>query len=339
MSSPCGCIDIHTHVVPEHFPAYLGNAVAPRWPSTVPAHECHRHVMLSGRVYRTVSDRCWSPAKRLTDMDDMGVDRQVLSPMPELMSYWLEAEDGRRLSRYLNEEIARMVGAAPDRFYGLGTVPLQSVSMAIDELRHAVQSLGLAGVEIGSNVNGIPVGAPQLAPFFEAAESLGAAIFIHPLRPVGLDRLIGPAGLEQVVAFPGETGLAAASLLTGGTLARYPRLRIALSHGGGTLCALLPRMEHAWKTFAAIGEAMPSPTEGARTLFYDSLVYDEGALGRLIEVFGETQICVGSDFPFRIADSDPVRRVQALHADANTRELLMSKNAQRWLGIERGLTT
>ena len=330
----CACIDVHTHVVPEHFPAYAGKAADAACPSMAPAHACHRHVMLSGKIYRTVSDGAWDVAARYAEMQQQRVTAQVLSPMPELLSYWLDGADGAALSRYLNEQIAAMVAREPARFHGLGAVPLQDVERAIAELEFVMRELKLSGVEIGSNVNGVALGDAKLEPFFAAAESLGAAIFVHPLRPVGMERLIGPRNLEQIVAFPGESGLAAASLLTGGTLRRHPGLRIAFSHGGGTLASLLPRLQHGWDTFAELRDAVPeSPTVGARRMYYDSLVYDRLTLEHLIARFGETQICVGSDYPFAIRDKDPVGRIDAL-ADADAvKALLLHQNAERWLGL------
>ncbi len=332
----CCAIDVHTHVVPESFPPYASKAAGIAWPSMVPAHACHRHVMLSGKVYRTVSDRCWNVHARIADMEPTGVHKQVLSPMPELLSYWLDGEDGAALSHYINEQIAQMVARAPERFFGLGAVPLQDLDRAIAELEFIVKQLKLSGVEVGSNVNGAPLGDPKFGPFFEAAEELGAAIFVHPLRPAGIDRLVGPKNLEQLVAFPGENGLAAASLLTGGTLSRYPDLRIAFSHGGGSLAMVLPRLQHGWETFEALKEAVPmSPTEGARKMYYDSLVYDGLTLRHLIDRFGETQICVGTDFPFAIAERKPVERIDALGLDVSTRTLLLKDNALRWLNAAK----
>ncbi|MBI4123358.1 MAG: amidohydrolase, partial [Betaproteobacteria bacterium] len=110
------CIDIHNHVVPESFPPYAGKGVNVPWPSMAPAHACHRHVMISGKVYRTVSDGCWSVPRRIEGMGAMGVARQALSPMPELFSYWLPLEDAAVLVRYLNEQIAAMIALAPERF-------------------------------------------------------------------------------------------------------------------------------------------------------------------------------------------------------------------------------
>jgi aminocarboxymuconate-semialdehyde decarboxylase len=332
----CSAIDIHTHIVPEHFPPHARAGTDVAWPSMVPAQPCHRHVMLSGKVYRTVPDTSWDTTRRSADMDRLRVDRQVLSPMPELLSYWLDGEDGAALSRYLNEQIAAMVARAPNRFFGLGTVPLQDVDRAIAELEHLMGALGLAGVEIGTNIDGVVLGDLALEPFFAAAERLGAAIFVHPLRPCGMERLVGPPLLQQVLAFPGETGLAAASLLTSGTFARHPRLRIALSHGGGTLGSLLPRLRHAWQTFPALRDSVDGdPLESARRFWVDSLVYEQTALQQAIERFGRTQVMVGSDYPFAIADADPVGRIRGLRLDDDTERLLLSGNALRWLGGPR----
>jgi len=330
---PCA-IDVHTHVVPAALPQYLGRHADVPWPSMAPAHACHRHVMVSGSVYRTVSNQSWDCAVRLADMDERRIARQVLSPMPELLSYWLAAEDGAALCRYLNETIAAMAAEQPQRFSGLAAVPLQDVAHAIAELDIAVNRLGLAGVEIAGNINGKVIGHPDFLPFFEAAAAWNAAVFVHPLRPTGMDRLLGPPALEQVLAFPGETGLAAASLITGGTLARVPRLRIAFSHGGGSLSALLPRLTHAWRALPGMREALPlEPAAAARTMFYDDLVYDAAAIRRLIEVFGSSQIMAGSDYPFAIMDTDPVGRLASLELPPAVEELLRCKNAERWLSL------
>ncbi len=328
-------IDVHTHVVPESFPAYLGTQANAPWPSMASAQACHRHVMVSGSVYRTVSHQCWDCTVRLADMDATRVGRQVLSPMPELLSYWMAPEDGAAMCRYLNEVIATMVAQAPGRFFGLGAVPLQDVALAIDELDAIVNDMGLAGVEIAGSVDGRVIGEPSFAPFFEAAARWGAAVFVHPLRPAGMERLVGPAALEQVLAFPSETGLAAASLITGGTLDRVPGLRIAFSHGGGTLSALLPRLQHAWQAMPPVRDAIAAdPTRVARRMYFDDLVYDAATIHRLIDVFGRSQVMAGSDYPFSIMDKDPAGRIESLGVDDETLAMLRSGNARRWLGMD-----
>jgi aminocarboxymuconate-semialdehyde decarboxylase len=188
-----------------------------------PVDACHRQVVIDGKNYRTVSDKCWSTSRRLADFADMGLALQAISPMPELLSYWLKAADAAVLVRYLNEQIAAMVTESGGQLIGLGAVPLQDIDLAIKELDYLRQTPGFAGVEIGSNINGMVIGDLRLDPFFEACEALDMAVFVHALRPTGMDRLIGPAPLQQVLAYPTDVGLAAASVLTSNLILRRPR--------------------------------------------------------------------------------------------------------------------
>ena len=251
-----GLVDVHTHIVPESFPDYIGRHHGAPWPSMATAQACHRHVMVSGSVYRTVSHQCWDCAQRRADMN------------------------------------------------------------------------GIAG-----NVNGTVIGDPRFLPFFQAAVELDAAVFVHPLRPAAMDRLVGPAALEQVLAFPGETGLAAASMITGGTFAGAPGLRIAFSHGGGTLSTLLPRLQHAWHVLPQVRQAIPlNPLQAARQMYFDDLVYDAATIHGIIGVFGITQVMAGSDYPFTIMDPHPAARLAGLGLGTEALDLLRSANAMRWLG-------
>lgn len=332
-SCTCG-IDIHSHVVPEHFPAYLGSAAPADWPSTAPAHACHRHVLISGKVYRTVNERCWSTTRRIEDMDHMGLSLQVISPMPELLSYWMAPAAAAQLLRYINEQMAEMVGHANGRLCALGAVPLQDMDLALAELDYVIDTLGFAGVEIGSNINGKPPGAPEFAPFFAAAEAKGAAVFVHALRPAGKERLVGPAQLQQALGYPTDVGLAAASVLTANLIERHPKLRIAFSHGGGTLAALLPRLEQARRVFPALQEAMPSsPSEQARRLYYDALVFDTPTLQQLLARFGESQLMIGTDYPFAFHEREPLAAIAQAATEPALRALLATHNAERFLGL------
>jgi aminocarboxymuconate-semialdehyde decarboxylase len=323
-------IDIHTHIVPAEFPSRAGCA---HWPSMAAAHDCHhKNVMIDGKNFRTVSDQCWDIARRAEAMAEMGIARQVLSPMPELLSYWLPRDDALALIRHVNDSISGMVVRAPDKFIGLGGVPMQDPDAAARELERLVRD-GFRGVELGSNVNGAALGDPRFEPFFAAAEELGAAVFVHALHPSGKERIVGPSGLMSYIGFPLETAYAIASLMTGGTLTRYPRLRLAFSHGGGAFAAILPRLAHGWKLkpefAAAIGV---SPQQHARRLYYDTLVYDPATLRFLIETFGTRQLCLGTDFPFDIHERHPIEAVAALKLSDDEVKLLHHDNAARFLG-------
>ena len=217
-----GATDIHTHIVPASFPAYAGRHANARWPSMAPAHDCHHcNVMIAGKVFRTVSDHSWSLERRLEVMEASRVERQVLSPMPELLSYWLEPEDAESLGRHVNDTIATMVADGKGRFAGLGMVPMQDPDRAVAELERLMKA-GFKGVEIGTNVNGVSIGDKRYASFFETAERLGAAIFVHALHPAGTERLIGPPNMPALALFPCETSTAIVSLMMGGIIGRHP---------------------------------------------------------------------------------------------------------------------
>jgi aminocarboxymuconate-semialdehyde decarboxylase len=332
---PCGCgIDVHAHVVPAAFPRYMGAAVPADWPSMADAKPCHKHVMMAGRVYRTVSDRCWDVEKRISDMEEMGLGVQAISPMPELLSYWMEPGPAEDLLRYINDQMAEMVGHSAGRLVALGAVPLQDLDRAIAELRRLKHELGFAGIEIGSNVNGKPIGSPDFDAFFAEIEALDMAVFVHALRPSGIDRLVGPAQLQQVLAYPTDIGLAAASVITSNLLLRRPGLRMAFSHGGGTLGLLLPRLQEGYQVFPVLQESiLEAPIAQARRLYYDALVYDDATLLHLIAKFGETQIMLGTDYPFAFHDRTPVARATSAIPDETTRILVVRDNARRFLGL------
>src|SRR5687767_1814317 len=330
------CIDIHTHIVPENFPPYAGKGKDVPWPSMAPAHACHRHVMISGKLYRTVADGSWSAPRRIEEMGAMRVTRQAISPMPELLSYWLPLEDAKAMIRFLNDEIARMIAEAPERFIGLGCVPLQDIDSALNELTHVVKTLKFAGVEIASHVNGVSIGDARFEPFFAEAERLGAAIFVHALRPAGQDRIVG-AFAEQAVCFPGDVALACASMITGGMGTRHPKLRIAFSHGGGTMSILMPRLVHAWNVFSKAKESLSeSPATVARRFYYDELVFDSEAVKFLIKQFGASQIVVGTDYPFALGDMTPMRTLENAALDVATLAAITSENPKRFLGLPAG---
>lgn len=328
-------IDVHTHIVPENFPAVGDRACGDRWPFMRHTEPGKAAVMIGGRNFRTVLDRCWSLPRRLREMAEpsYGVDRQVLSPMPELLAYGLEPEDGLDLARFLNEVLAAMLEQEPERFYALGSVPLQDVDLAADEVRR-IKSLGLHGVEVLSNVNGRSLGEPDFLTFFKAAEELDVPIFVHAQHPTFKDRLVGPAFLENSVGFPLEGALGIASMITGKLMEACPKLRLCFSHGGGTFTQLLPRLENAWHKNPNFRELMPKrPSEYARMFFYDDVFFDNRTVRYLIDTVGASQVMIGSDYPFMFRDQSPEQEFDELALGAEEREWMASQNCLRFLGL------
>lgn len=328
-------IDVHTHVVPFDLPSCPGASGAQRWPAMRPGDDCgHRNVMIAGKLFRTVSEACWDVSRRVQAMDATGIAVQVLSPMPELLSYWFAPADARLLGGAVNEAIGGMVRQAPSRFIGLGMVPMQAPDLAARELEALMRDSRFRGIEIGTNVDGVSIADPRFAPVFAAAEETGAAVFVHALHPAGDMHMVGPPALSAVAAFPCETALTIAALMASGTFSRFPRLKIAFSHGGGAFGLVLPRLMQGWAVLPTLRAAIPeSPADIARRLYYDSLVYDAATLAFLSRVFGERQIMIGTDYPFDIHERDPIGRMRATGLSDATLDLLSGGNARRFLGL------
>jgi len=320
-------VDVHTHVVPSHIPAdRRGGSL---WPSIAREGE-DANVMIGGKVFRRIDSRCWDVPRRLADMRGDGVDVHVLSPMPELLSHWLEPEAAEALGEIMNADIARMMEEAPGRFAGIGMICMQDTSRAVRQIEH-IKALGFRGFEIGSHINGTPVGAPSLWPIYEAAEAFDLVVFVHPLHPAGVER-IGAAGEYAAIAvFPLETALAAVSLLAHGVLERHPRLKVLLSHGGGALPWILPRLDQGRQISAAMRQAMQDdPSSIARRFWYDTIVYSEDTLRFMAQTLGDHHIVVGSDYPFAIRQQLPAAfAMRALGAESPC----LHDNAAALLGI------
>jgi aminocarboxymuconate-semialdehyde decarboxylase len=291
-------------------------------------------VMIGEREFRLVDHRCWDGNRRVADMDEADVGIQVVSPMPELLSYWLDVESTLLLSRHVNAAISGLVAKAPTRFVGLGMVPLQDPQAAAKELSRLKDEFGLSGVEIGSNINGRPPGDPTFDVFFAEAERLGMSIFVHALHPAARDRLIGPAPLVNFVLFPTDIGLAAASFITTGVFQKYPNLRLGFSHGGGMLCSFIHRLESGWKRYPSLNGTFESPLKAARRFYYDNIVFDRRLLHHLVNVFGVAQIFVGSDYPFTGGQDRSAEMFDAIGLSEADMDNVRFGNAARFLNLD-----
>jgi aminocarboxymuconate-semialdehyde decarboxylase len=319
-------IDVHTHFVPETMPSGAGRNSL--WPSIEHRERNNAAVIVGGKVFRVIDSRSWDAGRRLQDMQSDDVDVQVVSPMPELLSHWYPAEDADVLSDHINRAIAQLCSAHPQNFIGIGMAPVQDPALAARRMAD-IKALGLCGIEIGTHINGVALGDPRMHELYAAAEEADLAIMIHPLHPSGMERMAGRPELAAVAAFPLETALAATSLLTHAVTERFPQLRILLSHGGGALPWILPRLKHA----RALGPPLQDlfardPGEMAKSFYYDTILYDRPALRFLAESVGTDHIVVGSDYPFSIKQDRPAQFAeQALGIGRET----FAANAARFL--------
>src|SRR6266851_2201321 len=231
-----------------------------------------------------------------------------------------------------NDEIAGAAQVSPEGFIGLGTVPLQDPGLASGEVRRAVTELGLAGVEIGTAIEGKNLDDPALEPFWQTCEHVGAAIFVHPAAVLAPERTSKYRMLYSV-GYTTETGIAAAAMVMSGLLDRHPNLRICFAHGGGIFPWLLPRLDQTWNVFDDVKAGTPrKPSETAKMLTYDTLTYDTNNLGLLIERVGVDRLVMGTDYPFPLREVPPGVVIDAVHnIRSEEREAMLGQNALRFL--------
>jgi aminocarboxymuconate-semialdehyde decarboxylase len=320
-------IDVHTHVVPAELPFGLTGRDE-RWP-VLRTGERTGDVLVAGENYRTVDRTAWDLGAREADLATHGVTAQVLSPMPHLFSYWAPLDQAVDYCRGLNAWLADAVHSHPGTFYALGVVPLQDPQAAAAALSE-VKALGLQGVELGTNVNGVSIADRSFREVFVEADRLGLSVFLHAFQPPMASAVPGPAA--SAVCFPLDIALAVSGLIAGGTLQDCPTLRLCASHGGGGLGLALPRLIHTWRNKEKLRKRLPTPPEViARRLFYDILLFDPGALRYLLDFVGTSQVVVGSDYPFLdVPDQWPLSDMDLPDA---IRHAVREDNALAFLGL------
>lgn len=329
-------IDIHTHILPRELPRFKEKFGYGGFIRLDHHANCRaRMVRDDGKFFREIESNCWDPAARLKDCADHGVGLQVLSTVPVMFSYWAKPEHGLELSKFLNDHLAGVVNANPDRFAGLGTLPLQAPELAVRELERCLK-LGLKGVQIGSHVGDWNLSDERLFPVFQAAEALGAAVFVHPWDMMGESRMT-KYWLPWLVGMPAETSLAICSMVFGGVLERLPKLRVAFAHGGGSFAQTVARIDHGFASrpdLCAVDNKR-RPSEYLGKFYVDSLVHDARTLRFILDVFGENRVALGSDYPFPLGEQRPGQLIEeSTHGfSAKTRERLLRGTALEWLGI------
>ncbi len=333
---PLAKIDIHTHIMPRDIPDFKSRFGYGGFIQLEHLAGCRAKLLRDdGKFFREVESNCWDPTVRMSECDMQGVSMQVLSTVPVMFSYWAQPKHTLELARYLNDHIAGIVAEHPSRFLGLGTVPMQAPDLAVAELERCVKELGMAGIQISSHVNEWNLDHPALFPVFEAAQDLGASIFVHPWEMMGRDQM-EKYWLPWLVGMPAETSRAICSMIFGGVFERLPKLRVAFAHGGGSFPATLGRIQHGFECrpdLCAVDNKVP-PRDYVGKFFVDSLVHDARTLRFLIDVVGEDAIALGTDYPFPLGEAEPGSLIESLEGISEvTRAKLLSTNALAWLNM------
>jgi aminocarboxymuconate-semialdehyde decarboxylase len=328
-------IDIHAHLTPQCF-----------WRATENGGDWHTirrekdargtEVAIVGDSRQPLPPRArWTPEERLADMDSLGVDVHVLSTYVGFYNYQLDTAVAAATSRAINDEIASMVTGWPQRFAGLGTLPMQDVKAAVGELERCMTQLGLKGVEINDHINGRTLEEAEFRPFWKAAEQLGAVVFFHQAGETLVSARSTRYHLPNSIGNLVDRAVTFATLVHGGVMDAYPDLKIVLGHGGGYTCYGIGRMDHAWQVRReARAHIAQPPSAYLRRFHYDCIVYTEEALRFLIDTVGVDRVVFGTDWPYDMALDWPVAWILGMTSlTQDEKDAILSKNLERLLGI------
>jgi aminocarboxymuconate-semialdehyde decarboxylase len=263
-------------------------------------------------------------------MDKCGLACQVLATPPSLFLYSVDASCAQKVARRLNEDLAEKVRASNGRFLGLATVPLQDPVLAAAELEYSMKELGLLGAQIGASVAGMDLDNEKFKLFLAAADKLAAPILVHPVAPVGGDR-VKDYYMAQLVGFPFDTTIALTRMIFGGVLDTYPNIRWCFVHGGGTVPYLKGRLDKGALSGVAKTPSGKLPSEYLKQVFFDGLDFDPDVTSLLVKSVGIERIVVGTDWPFKLSESDPVKKADDLPLSGKALEERLIKNTNAFL--------
>lgn len=296
---------------------------------------CCARMMKDDEFFREIQSNCWDAETRISECKHTNIDVQVLSTIPVMFSYWARPQDCLDVSKFLNDHISEVVQRYPKKFIGLGTIPMQAPELAIKEMERC-KKIGLKGIEIGTNINDVNLNEPQFFSIYEAAQQLDMALFVHPWNMMGAKQM-SKYWLPWLVGMPAETNRAICSLIFGGVFERFPKLRFAFAHGGGSFPANIGRIDRGFEVrpdLTAIDNQV-NPSEYLGHFYVDSLIHDEKFLKYVIDLIGEDKICMGSDYPFPLGEDIPGAEIERLKLPKKTTDKLLYANALKWLNIDK----
>ena len=324
-------IDVHSHVGVPRAAEFVKPHLAPDAMPLVTFADAPTRALNQKQEADIVARA--SLEQRLADMDAMGLDMQVILPPPPQCYYAVPLDIAVKAAQLVNDGVAEFVARRPDRLKGFGSVPMPDGNEAATELERCVTTLGFKGVQILTNINGAELSDPAFAPFWSKAEELGALVVIHPNGFTHAERL-SRFYFNNIIGNPLETTIALHYLIFDGVLERHPNLKILAVHGGGYLASYAGRIDHAWGARSdSHGDLPHPPTTYLKRLYFDTVVFTPHQLEELVRLYGAERILMGTDYPFDMADYDPVGHVCGTALDEVAVAAICGGNIQRLLGL------
>ena len=326
---------MHTHIIPKEMPNWTEKFGYGDFIYLQHHRDGFAKMMKGNQFFREIEENCWDPKVRIAEYAAFNTQVQVVCTIPVMFSYWAKPDDCLDLSRFLNDDIAELCNNFPKNYIGLGTVPMQDTDLAIQELERC-KSLGLPGVQIGSNINNENLSEPRFFRFFEACEQLNMAVLVHPWEMMGMQHM-NKYWLPWLVGMPAETSRAICSLIFSGTLERLPKLRVNFAHAGGSFLSTLGRIEHGFNCrpdLVAIDNDIP-PHNYLGKFWVDCITHDPKMLQYVLDLQGSKRITLGTDYPFPLGDLEIGRFIEEMNLDSGIVEDIFCNATLEWLDLNK----
>ena len=308
-------IDVHNHVIPNQLLEAI-SADPARYRMRIEGEGVKRKMVRAetGHAFAITPELCDAQAK-LRGLDARGIDIAFISPGPMAFFYWLDGDAGFAAARHINDGIAAMCAANPERLRGMGTVPMQHPDAAITELERMVRQHGFRAMEIGTEVGTDQIADPKFRQLLRRAQELKVFLFADPFSWTPFCAGLATHHLNNLIGNPLGTTIMAANLMLGGVMDELPELKICLAHGGGFLPYQIGRFAHGHRIRKDVSADTPhSPSDLLRRFYFDALTHDALSLRFLIDRVGADRVTLGTDAPFDMGEDHPV---DALNAVAN----------------------
>jgi len=325
---------MHTHILPKTMPNWTEKFGYGKFIHLEPNSDGSTNMMQGGNFFRRIVENCWDENLRIQEYQQYATQVQVVCTIPVMFSYWAKPKDCAELSRFLNDHIAELVQSFPKNYIGLGTVPMQDQDEAMKELER-IKSIGLVGIQIGSNINDQNLNEEEFFPIFETCSRLGLAVMVHPWQMMGFDSM-KKYWLPWLVGMPAETSRAACSMIFGGVLERLPNLRVCFSHAGGSFLPTLGRIEHGFNCrpdLVAVDNDV-NPRNYLGKFWVDSITHDIDALKYILKMQGSKRVCLGSDYPFPLGDLEIGAFIEESDLSQHEIEDIFCNATLEWLGLD-----
>lgn len=325
-------IDFHTHIIPENIPNFkekFGYGGFVKFDK-----KCNDKINIfydDDTFFRCIDCNCYNVNCRIKECEENKVKMQVISTIPVMFSYKAKPLDTLQVCQFINNHISQICIENPNKFIGLGIVPMNDISLACQELDRCINVLGLKGIEIGTHINGLNLDNEIFFPLYEKIEQLNAVIFVHPWDMLSKERM-SKYWMEWLIGMPCETAIAICSIIFSDVLMKYPNLKFVFSHGGGSFFGILGRIKHGFNVRPELfGNGN---INNIKKIYVDSLVHDIDMLKKIIKEIGEDNILLGTDYPFPLGELKPGQLILDSDLDSQTKEKLLWKNAMNLFNIK-----